>query len=60
MSTDHEIEKKVKERRIKTRARLVAIRNRRVNTINVSGSPDRTQNDDLNNSISYLLVLRRI
>ena len=60
MSTDHEIEKKVKERRIKTRATLVAIRNRRVNTINVSGSPDRTQNDDLNTSISDTLVLSRI
>jgi len=60
MSTDHEIEKKVKERRIKTRATLVAIRNRRVNTINVSGSPDKT---DLNNSISekfHTSVLHRI
>ena len=60
MSTDHEIEKKVKERRIKTRASMVAIQNRKVNTINVSGSPDRTQNDDLNNSISDTLVLHRI
>ena len=60
MSTDHEIEKKVKERRIKTRATLVAVQNRRVNTINVSGSPDRTQNDDLNTSISDTLVLSRI
>ena len=60
MSTDFEIEKKVKERRIKTRATLVAIQNRRVNTINVSGSPDRTQNDDLNTSISDTLVLSRI
>ena len=60
MSTDFEIEKKVKERGIKTRATLVAIQNRRVNTINVSGSPDRTQNDDLNNSISDTLVLHRI
>ncbi len=60
MSTDHEIEKKVKERRIKTRATLVAIQNRRVNSINISGSPDRTQNDDLNTSISDLLVLSRI
>ncbi len=60
MSTDFEIEKKVKERRIKTRATMVAIQNRRVNTINVSGSPDRTQNDDLNTSISDTLVLSRI
>ena len=60
MSTDHEIEKKVKERRIKTRATLVAIQNRRVNSINISGSPDRTQNDDLNTSISDTLVLSRI
>lgn len=60
MSTDFEIEKKVKERGIKTRATLVAIQNRKVNTINVSGSPDRTQNDDLNNSISDTLVLHRI
>ena len=60
MSTDHEIEKKVKERRIKTRATLVAIQNRKVNTINVSGSPDTT---DLNNSISekfHTSVLHRI
>ena len=60
MSTDHEIEKKVKERRIKTRATLVAIQNRKVNTINVSGSPDKT---DLNNSISekfHTSVLHRI
>jgi len=60
MSKDFEIEKKVRERRIKTRATLVAIQNRRVNTINVSGSPDRTQNDDLNTSISDTLVLHRI
>ena len=60
MSTDHEIEKKVKERGIKTRATMIAIQNRRVNTINVSGSPDRTQNDDLNTSISDTLVLSRI
>ena len=60
MSTDFEIEKKVKERGIKTRATMIAIQNRRVNTINVSGSPDRTQNDDLNTSISDLLVLSRI
>ena len=60
MSKDFEIEKKVRERRIKTRATLVAIQNRRVNTINVSGSPDRTQNDDLNTSISDTLVLSRI
>ena len=60
MSTDHEIEKKVKERGIKTRATMVAIQNRKVNTINVSGSPDRTQNDDLNTSISDTLVLHRI
>ena len=60
MSTDHEIEKKVKERRIKTRATMVAIQNRRVNSINISGSPDRTQNDDLNTSISDTLVLSRI
>ena len=60
MSTDFEITKKVQERRTKTRATMVAIQNRRVNTINISGSPDRTQNDDLNNSISDLLVLRRI
>ena len=60
MSTDFEIEKKVKERGIKTRATLVAIQNRKVNTINVSGSPDRTQNDDLNTSISDTLVLHRI
>ncbi len=60
MSTDFEIKKKVQERRTKTRATMVAIQNRRVNTINISGSPDRTQNDDLNNSISDLLVLRRI
>ena len=60
MSTDFEIQKKVQERRTKTRATMVAIQNRRVNTINISGSPDRTQNDDLNNSISDLLVLRRI
>ena len=60
MSTDHEIEKKVKERRIKTRATLVAIQNRKVNSINVSGSPDTT---DLNNSISekfHTSVLHRI
>ena len=60
MSTDHEIEKKVKERRIKTRATLVAIQNRKVNTINLSGSPDTT---DLNNSISekfHTSVLHRI
>jgi len=57
MSKDFEIEKKVRERRIKTRATLVAIQNRKVNTINVSGSPDR---DDLNTSISDLLVLSRI
>jgi hypothetical protein len=60
MSTDHEIEKKVKERRIKTKATLVAIQNRKVNTINVSGSPDTT---DLNNSISekfHTSVLHRI
>ena len=60
MSTDFEIEKKVKERGIKTRATMVAIQNRKVNTINVSGSPDRTQNDDLNTSISDTLVLHRI
>ena len=60
MSTDFEIEKKVKERGIKTRATMIAIQNRRVNTINVSGSPDRTQNDDLNTSISDTLVLSRI
>ena len=60
MSTDHEIEKKVKERRIKTKATLVAIQNKQIAKINISGSPDRTQNDDLNNSISDLLVLRRI
>ena len=60
MSTDFEITKKVQERRTKTRATMVAIQNRRVNTINISGSPDRTQNDDLNNSISDLLVLSRI
>jgi len=60
MSTDFEIEKKVNERGIKTRATMVAIRNRKVNTINVSGSPDRTQNDDLNTSISDTLVLHRI
>ena len=60
MSKDFEIEKKVRERRIKTKATLVAIQNRRVNSINISGSPDRTQNDDLNNSISDTLVLSRI
>jgi len=60
MSKDFEIEKKVRERRIKTRATLVAIQNRRVNSINISGSPDRTQNDDLNTSISDTLVLSRI
>ena len=60
MSKDFEIERKVRERRIKTRATLVAVQNRRVNTINVSGSPDRTQNDDLNTSISDTLVLSRI
>ena len=60
MSTDFEIEKKVKERGIKTRATMVAIQNRRVNSINISGSPDRTQNDDLNTSISDTLVLSRI
>ena len=37
MSTDFEIEKKVKERRIKTRATLVAVQNKKVNAINISG-----------------------
>ena len=57
MSKDFEIEKKVRERRIKTRATMVAIQNKQVAKINVSGSPDR---DDLNTSISDLLVLSRI
>ncbi len=56
MSKDFEIEKKVRERRIKTRATLVAVQNKKVNAINISGSPT-----DLNNStISDLLVLSRI
>ena len=57
MSKDFEIQKKVNERRIKTRATMVAIQNKQVAKINVSGSPDR---DDLNTSISDLLVLSRI
>ena len=56
MSKDFEIEKKVRERRIKTRATLVAVQDKKVNAINISGSPT-----DLNNStISDLLVLSRI
>ena len=52
LSKDFEIEKKVRERRIKTKATLVAIRNRKVNSINISGSPT-----DLNTSISDTTVL---